>query len=315
MSMRVPFAMLAVVVVWSTPVEAVDNIRYVSTTGSNANACTLSAPCRSLQRGINTTPANGELRILNSGDYGPTAAIARSVTITGNGHTVILGNAITVDQANATVALRGLTLDGQRTVADGIKIVNAATVHIEQCVIHHFAGQGIVSNDAEVEVFVLDSISRDNGGNGFNLFVDGGLQRVTIDNSRFENNGGSGVVVQSGLATISRSIVSRNANDGILLLNTFASMAVTSTTSAYNGSDGFRVTNSTMTVESSAAHGNGGSGLIVIGTGVGRISNSTFTDNTFGVANSGLALETRGNNTVRGNGTNISGALTPVGGT
>ena len=65
MFMRVPFAMLAVVVVWSTPVAAADNIRYVSTTGNNANTCTLSAPCRSLQRGINVTPANGELRILN----------------------------------------------------------------------------------------------------------------------------------------------------------------------------------------------------------------------------------------------------------
>ncbi len=155
MFMRVPFAMLAVVVVWSTPVQAADNIRYISSTGNNANACTLSAPCRSLQRGINVTPANGELRILNSGDYGLNAAIARSITITGNGHTVILGNPITINQANATVVLRGFTLDGQRTVANGINIANAATVHVEQSVIHHFTGQGISATAAGVEVFVI----------------------------------------------------------------------------------------------------------------------------------------------------------------
>lgn len=155
MFMRVPFAMLAVVVVWSTPVQAADNIRYISSTGNNANACTLSAPCRSLQRGINVTPANGELRILDSGDYGLNAAIARSITITGNGHTVILGNPITINQANATVVLRGFTLDGQRTVLHGINIVNAAKVHIEQSVIHHFTGQGISATAAGVEVFVI----------------------------------------------------------------------------------------------------------------------------------------------------------------
>jgi hypothetical protein len=317
MFMRVPFAMLAVAVVCSTHAQAADNIRYVSTTGANANACTLVAPCRTFQRGVNTTPTGGELRILDSGDYGVNANVNRSMTISANGHTVILGNAITINNAGAVVALRGLTLDGQGTVVDGINIANAAKVHVEQCVIHHFTGQGIVSGAAEVEVFVLDSVSRDNGASGFNLANSTELQRVTIDNSRFENNGSFGVLVQSGLATISRSIASGNAQEGIFSLNASVSMTVKSTTSAFNGGDGFRVTNGTMTVDSSVAHGNGGSGLIVIGSGVGRISNSTFTDNTIGVANGsiGATVETRGNNTARGNSTNnTSGTLTPIGG-
>jgi hypothetical protein len=309
MSMRAPFAMLAVVVVWSTPVQAVDNIRYVSTTGNNANTCTLSAPCRSLQRGINVTPANGELRILDSGDYGLNAAIARSVTITGNGHTVILGNPITINQANATVVLRGLTLDGQRTVANGINIVNAATVHVEQSVIYHFTGQGISATAAGVEVFVIDSILRDNIGAGLVMFEE--TSRLTIDNSRFENNG-FGISVGGGIATIHRSIASGNANHGIAAVDNSVTVTLTSSVTAQNGSTGiFVVAGSTLAMESSLAHGNG-DGLFVANGSTARISNSTFTNNTTGINNSGT-VETRQNNTVRGNTTNVVGALTPLG--
>jgi len=310
MFMRVPFAMLAVTVVWSTPVQAVDNIRYVSTSGNNANTCTLSAPCRSLQRGINVTPANGELRILDSGDYGPTAAIARSVTITGNGHTVILGNPMTINQANATVVLRGLTLDGQRTVLHGINIVNAAKVHIEQSVIHHFTGQGIRATAAGVDVFVLDSISRDNGSDG--LLIGAETSRLTIDNSRFENNSGGGIDVGGGIATIHRSIASGNATHGIAAVDNSVTVTLTSSVTAQNGSTGiFVVSGSTLAMESSLAHGNG-DGLFVANGSTARISNSTFTNNTTGINNGGT-VETRQNNTVRGNTTNVVGALTPLG--
>jgi hypothetical protein len=53
-----------------TAASAADNTRYVGITGNNANPCTLVQPCRSLQRGINVTPAGGELQILDSGSYG-----------------------------------------------------------------------------------------------------------------------------------------------------------------------------------------------------------------------------------------------------
>jgi len=289
---------------------ALADVFYVSTTGSNSNPCTLAKPCRSLQYGIGKTPAGGELHVLDSGFYGNNATIKKSLTISGNGHTVYLGSIITVDKAGAVVALRGLVLNGQGANLDGIRIVAAAAVHIERCVVYGFNGAGIVTTATGVELFVVDSISRDNDSYGL---LNAGASRLTIDNSRFENNR-EGVAILSGRATISRSIASGNVETGIVVVN--AAVSVMSTTAGQNGLNGFqaKMSGSTMTVDSSIADGNGGSGLVVASGATARISNSTFTGNAFGIVNFGT-VETRQNNTVRGNTTGLTGnAPTPIGG-
>jgi hypothetical protein len=304
-------------IICSAAAQAADNTRYVSISGNNANACTLAAPCRTLQKGINATPAGGELRILDSGNYGNNANIGKSLTISGNGHTVILANPITINNAAAVVALRGLTLNGQGTIFQGISITAAATVHIERCVIHGFTGDGILATATAtgVEVYVLDSISRDNGGGGLTFYLNAESSRLTVDNSRFENNRGTGVHIEHGRATIHRSTVSGNNNGIIAGSGTFVS--VVSTVVVQNTFLGLGVAaGGIMMVESSVAHGNGTIGLYVTTRGAtARISNSTFTANATGIRNNnGGTVETRQNNTVRGNTTNVSGPLTVIGG-
>jgi len=301
-------------VVFTAAAPAADNIRYVSAAGNNANNCKLATPCRSLQRGINRTPVGGELRILDSGDYGANGNIGKSMTISGNGHTVFVANGIVIDNADAVVKLRNLVLDGQGTNVAGISIVAAAAVHIERCVVSNFADDGIVSAASGVEVFVLDTISRDNGGDGLIDQAIGSSSRLTIDNSRFENNGFHGIRVLGGKATISRSTASGNGGSGIVAVG--ASVNINSTTAAQNIDHGFLASGaSRIMIESSVAHGNGGNGLFVFTGGTARISNSTFTDNTTGIDNTGT-VETRENNTVRDNSSSdLSGnALTPIGG-
>jgi hypothetical protein len=109
--------------------RAVDNTRYIGITGNNANPCTLAQPCRTFQRGINMTPEGGELRILDSGFYGNNATINKSLTITGNGNTVYLGAVLTINEADAVVALGGLVLNGQGTISAGVNIAAASAVH------------------------------------------------------------------------------------------------------------------------------------------------------------------------------------------
>ena len=133
---------------WSAA-QAADGTRYVSTAGKNANDCTLAAPCRTLQRGINVTPPGGELRILDSGFYGNNADIKKSMTIASNGNTVYLGSSVRIEQAEAVVALRDLVLSGQGTVLNGISVFAAARVHIEGCVVHGFADNGIAVDGAQ----------------------------------------------------------------------------------------------------------------------------------------------------------------------
>jgi hypothetical protein len=298
----------ACAVVASSAAQAVDNTRYVSINGSNANACSLAAPCLTLQRGINMTPAGGELRILDSGFYGNNATVNRSMTISGNGNTVFLGAEITIDSADAMVVLRDLTLNGQGAIANDIHIVAAAAVHIERCVIHNFTRQGINLVAAAVEIFVVGSVSRDNGLDG--LRVDAG-NLLTVENSRFDNNGTNGVFVFGSYGTIRRSSVSGNRSFGIVGRGF---VSVISTTATHNGTTGFQVTEGSMTVDSSLASGNGHAGLVTDTTAIARISNSTFTGNSSGIINTNI-IETRRNNTVRGNGTDLQGnVLTPIGG-
>jgi hypothetical protein len=307
----------------SSVAKAVDNTRYISINGNNANACTLAAPCLTLQRGIDATPAGGELRILDSGFYGSDATVSKSMTITGNGNTVFLDASIVINDADAAVTLRDLTLNGQGANFEGIDIIAAAAVHIEQCTIHGYSRYGISAVADEVQVFVRDSIMRDNRLGG--ITVGSGASLLMIDESYFANNGrdgtdDAGIAIGSGHATISRSAASGNPT-GIHVYGT-ASVSIVSTAVVQNDTNGavatgtFPNSNCTLTVESSLVHGAGVNGLLAVSGCIVRISNSTFTGNGRGIQNSGAVVETRQNNTVRGNGTDLSGGnpLTPFGG-
>ena len=311
MPLRLSLTLFLGLAIAHPPAQAADNTRYVSITGKNANPCTLPQPCKTLQRGIVMTMAGGEVQILESGFYGNLANINKSLTITGNGNTVYLGGVLTVNNAGATVTLRNLVLDGQGTVAIGISIAAATAVHIERCLVHRFTVDGINATATGVVLNILDSISRDNGNIGFNI-VGAGASQVTIDNSRFERNAGAGVGIQSGRAAISRSIASRNLH-GIFAQG--GTISVASSTSAYNVSTGFGASGGgAITIESSVSHGNV-SGVLANSGNTIRISNSTISNNTTGIFNNGT-VETRENNTVRGNGANVAGsnALTPIDG-
>jgi hypothetical protein len=267
-------------------------LSYVSSTGNDANACTLAAPCRTLTHAIAVTTLGGEVRLIDSAGYGASIAIGKSITLSGNGATIFAGR-ITINGASAVVTLRDLTLNGGGTPSGstGVTIQAAKAVHIEHCTIHGFPAQG-VSIESNVDVFVSDSTVRDNAGEG--LFVSGGTAgRLTVANSHFDSNVGGGLLIQGGEAVIDRALVSGNGVG-------FAGITV---------GDG-----SNVTLESSVMRGNG-AGLLAFNASTVRISNSVVTQNSgSGISNSGATVLTRQNNTVSGNGTDVFGTLTPLGG-
>jgi hypothetical protein len=295
--------------------------RYVSTNGSNANNCTREAPCKTLQRGANRTPAGGTLVVLDSGDYGNSLTIRRSVTIIADGVAATLGDPgnIVIDAAGAVVVLRGLNLKGGSNDAIGVHVLAAAAVHIENCTIEGFKGpgnvpgSGIAVDGVDTNLFVANSVSRNNEQHGLYFVpatVGGG--KLTVDNSRFENNGSTGTNIAVAEATITRAVASGNATVGFQVLAQ-GRMNATDTTAANNGGDGYRVVGGTLTLESSVARGNGVAGVYQHNfTGVVRLSNSVITENVTGVHNGG-DMVTRENNTVDGNTTDFAGnALTPL---
>jgi hypothetical protein len=292
-----------------------NDTRYVSMTGKDANACTLAAPCRSLQRGINVTPSDGELRVLDSGFYGSTATISKSITISSD-HATLHLTSIVISRGDAIfVDLRGLDLNGAGpgTETDGVIVASAnSVVNIDDCVIHRFYNGILVTGGARVSV--TDSVSRDNRATGLYIRNVPGA-RLTVDNSRFQDNNSHGVVVYGGTATITRSIVSGMTNSGGTGITAVGAVLNVTATTSTNNQYGFALETSKMTLDSATVWGNSGYGLMLGDGSTVQLSNSTFTNNGTGIEVFGRGkVLTRGNNTVSGNKKDVDGALTPLGG-
>jgi hypothetical protein len=285
-------------------------VRYVAVTGKDgSNNCQSAAtPCRTLQRGINLTPAGGELRVLDSGYY-RTALINKPITISADGETVMLDGPLSIDAAGSVVTLEGLSLNGRNSVVKGIYVTNAAAVHIKNCRVERFASNGIDSTSNGTELFVTDTISRDNVGTG--LFVRGTASQLTVENSRFENNA-IGLAGNGVAGTITGVVISGNTSDGLDWVG--GSLNVVSSIAADNGYHGYTISGGgRINLESSVARGNGRAALFVLTPGdTASISNFAATGNGYGFSNSGTVL-TRQNNTFTANAWGNQGAApTPL---
>ena len=283
---------------------------FVSSSGSDANDCSRSSPCRNFQRAHDAVASGGEVVALDSAGYGA-VNITKSVTITGEGvHAAATspstgGNVVTVNGAGITVVLRHLQVQSHPSAAGGSGIFarNFAVLHIEGCTVRA-ASTGVFFSPVAADgtparkLFIKDSILRNNGGSGIFLAnaADTGTLSATIERTRMENNAsGGGADFRFAKVTLRDSLASGNAFTGIL------------------ASDG-----SEVTVESCVATNNGNHGIAAFNGGIVRVSNSTATNNTqFGFRNDGTStFESRENSTVRGNGLgNTSGTITPISGT
>jgi hypothetical protein len=283
---------------------------FISATGKDTNNCSRTAPCRTLQRGINATNPGRELTILTSGEYG-TATINKGLTVLAEDVSANIrqftsgSTAITINAPGQKIALKGLFLTGGNSAYYGIRIAAAASVHLDDIVVERFRVHGISMVSAGTELFVSNSISRYNLGTGLNACCES--SSLTVDNSRFENNE-HGLLASNRVGSITRSISSRNTGNGISVHE--GSLNVTETTASNNGQRGFEVYAGQIRLNSSVARGNAAEGLYVWTTVASAIlTNSVFTDNATGIFNAGTVYR-RGNNTVTDNTTNFTGGGT-----
>jgi hypothetical protein len=291
---------------------------FISATGKDTNNCSRTAPCRTLQRGINATSPGRELTILTSGEYGR-ATVNKGMSIlaeslSANVRSFTAGStAILVNAPGGRVVLKGLFLNGGNGGSYGIRIIAATAVDITDCVVERFATNGILSDAADSELSVSDTVVRSNGSDG--LRTNNNTSKLVVDGSRIENNGSFGVYGTASQASITRSISSGNNAGGFgfgFQSGSPGTANYTETTSANNGGVGFRINaGSRATLESVVARGNGDAGLGLNGPDARAvISNSTFTNNRWGIENNGIVL-TRGNNTIaRNNQSDFTGSAT-----
>jgi hypothetical protein len=273
---------------------------FVSGLGSDANPCTRISPCRSFQRAHDVVIPGGEVIAIDSAGYGP-ITITKSVSIIGDGNYAGIntrsGDGITISTAGIAVNLRSLTIEGVRTGNNGIIATDFTVLHIENCIVNGFSGDGIAvlpSAAGTRTVFIKDTIFRNNGGIGIDLLAgDGTALIAAIEGTRTENNFYGIFINGSGATVTARGCLASDNSDF-----------------------GFRSSSGgVLNIESSVASNNH-HGISTF-DGTVRVSTSTVTNNTgFGFLNSGSGtFESRGNNTLAGNnngGAQTSGTITAI---
>ena len=97
-------AILFIAAAFAGQALAAAQLTYVSATGNDASNCaSQTAPCKTLARGIAATSAGGQLNLLSQLPSQSASITTGSITIEGNGHTMI--GTISVDNSTVAVTL------------------------------------------------------------------------------------------------------------------------------------------------------------------------------------------------------------------
>ncbi len=304
----------------ATPALATVQRTFVSTGGSDAAACSLTAPCRTFAAAMVQTTAGGEVVVLESGGYGPTT-ITKAVSIvtpagTYAGISVAAGLDGIVVNAGPTdeVILRGVTINAQGG-NNGVVFNSGAALYIESCTIRGFATAGTANvkfaPSGASKLFVKDSFFR-GGANGVLLANGATAASVTIDNTRIESNGvGVSAATFGGSVALRNSIVTESTSHGVNLTTAGAQaldVALDNVLVSNSGGNGLNVagggitvavTNSTLVKNAVGAFAQGGATAATV-----RLTNNVISRNTTGIGTGANgAILTPQSNTIEGNGT------------
>jgi len=253
---------------------------WVSGVGDDANPCSRTAPCKTFAGAIAKTAAHGEINVLDPGGFGA-VTITKSITIDGGGSiagVLVSGTNGIVISAGATdlVVLRNLDMDGLNTGLDGIKILGAGSVILENDDIYEFTQNG-------VEVAVTAATPT----------------QISIDNCRIDDTTLAGVLVNSTSATASVSIDGLRAYRTFspIVGNTNSSIHVANSDLAF-GRNGIKqdAASSTITVSNSQLSNFTTNALFGFGGAKMFVSGTTFAQNNTSVAPNGGTISSDGTN-------------------
>ena len=169
---------------------------WVSPQGDDVNPCQRTNPCRTFAGAMSKTALGGEVDVLAPGTFGP-ANISQSITIDGTG-SLASSSGLTINltlptDAAKTVIIRGISLSGGGVGINGVNVLAANKVSIENSVIDGFTAAGV--HVAAGQVFISNTTIRNNGDVG--LAVEGTGQAGIEDvNIVFNNVGMAGSVTK-----------------------------------------------------------------------------------------------------------------------
>lgn len=273
----------------------------VSVNGSDANPCSVAAPCRTFGAAAAVTATGGELIAINSGGYGPftvsqpmavLAAPGIYAGITASNATVSTGVFVSLSAPGA-VLLRGLSIKALSGSGSGVSYsgVAGSVLHVENC---------------DIEGFQANTISP---ASGVALFADATVTTTAIRNCWV------GILVKNSTnpvrALVDSCRIYKAIGNGVLG-DTNARVVVRNSVASGSVNHGFSATAGSVqfNAENSLADGNGIMGFGCTG-GVMRISNVRSTGNASDLYDIGGVIESWGNNRI-GDGGDYSFAVTPI---
>lgn len=275
---------------FSIAVDAQATRTWVSGVGDDANPCSRTAPCKTFAGAISKTATNGEINCLDPAGYGA-VTVTKSITIDcedtqgsilSAGTNGIIVNITAGTDSKKAFKLRGVSINGAGTGINGIRILAANSVTIEDGVIDGVTSHGIsIETTSGTPKVSVDRMSiRSNTNNGINTFISGGTLSLAISNSQITSTA-TGINLSSNTKATVRSSTIANNTTGLLAfnadLNIFDCM-ISGNTTGINSSTGGNV----------------------------RISGNVITSNGTGLTTSGGNIFSSNNNQVDGNTTNGS---------
>jgi len=219
------FPMRALIVLFIFSIATMANAQatrtWVSGVGDDANPCSRTAPCKTYAGAISKTAPKGEISTLDPGGFGA-VTITKPIYIDGAeqiaGILAASTNGIIINAASGDfVYLRNLDINGAGSGFDGIRILSAKAVVIDNCRIHSFTGDGIeiAPGANNVKVTVINSEIHNNTGDGIKILPTGvGVVNLVVDNSEVSYNATNGVDVAgaNNIAAVYNSELSGNGS-------------------------------------------------------------------------------------------------------
>ena len=205
---------------------------WVSGVGDDLNPCSRTAPCKTFAGAINKTVKDGEISVLDPGGYG-TVTITKSIYINGThgaGYGSILNplsTGVNINITSATdvrkaVRLRGLDINGASTGSNGITILSASNVWVEDSVIDGNTGDGSttgmgirVASAINCNLYVSDTVIHSNH-TGIRVTATSGFAVANIRNSNIEGNTTGLNVTTNGFATVQDTRFAANSTNGVV---------------------------------------------------------------------------------------------------
>jgi hypothetical protein len=266
---------------------------FVASYGSDSNPCTFGSPCKTFSQAVSVVAAGGEVTAIDSAGFGP-VTITQSVTITSpNGVEAGIvaasgGNAVTINAISAaTITLRGLTLEGSGVDDHGIYLTSAGggALNIIDTVVKDFTNSGIAIQPAggQINVFISNSYSLNNGQDGIKIAATGG-------------GGGTGVSYEIDHSTVSGN--SANGFDFEEASGNFVTGGLTESVAGLNSNVGIYLSETGAQIYNCKIIQNGSFGLSVNNNGIATLSGTSFVNGNVDIStdNSGALVNSFGNN-------------------